>query len=243
MATRYVEIPADRMEAFLAERRFVRCDNGRTERTYERVSKDNVALRLVVWSSIGAGQAVARECGEDAIRVALVAVFKGRDGKECRWPLHKCKRIHRTGSVEKVLDRVKDRLLEAAEAAKAYGRPCGRCGAPTYGDSGRCIAKECREASAKPSAPSAPCARCGSATYADSGRCTVRACREGAQAAPAASTPQANAPLGHRLRFVGASKQGGFSVYECERCGISGDRSGPNNAFARLCHGPAASRA
>jgi len=174
----FITIPAAAIDEYLTSKAFRRCDDGRTERTYERAGKACPSLRIVVWSSVPPEGGVTRAVGEDAIRVALVAAL---DGKR-RFALHKARRIHRTGSVEKVLARVLARVLEAAEAAKAYGAPCPRCAAPTYADSGRCIVRECREAvpapAARPVPMTAPCAHCGAATYADSGRCTIRACRE-----------------------------------------------------------------
>jgi hypothetical protein len=137
----FIVVPASEIDAFLTSKHFRRSDDGRTERTYERVGKACSSLRIVVWSSVAA-EGDTRGCGEDAIRVGLMAVVEGAR----RWSLHKCKRIHRTGSVEKVLDRVLERILEAAEAAKSYGAPCRKCNSPTYADSGRCIVRECREA-------------------------------------------------------------------------------------------------
>jgi hypothetical protein len=169
----FISVPAAELDAFFTSRKFTRCDDGRTERTYERAGKGCASLRIVVWSSVPPEGGETRGCGEDAIRVALMAVVAG--GR--RWGLHKCKRIHRTGSVEKVVARLLERIKEAAEAAKEYGPACPRCAAPTYADSGRCIVRDCR--AVEPAhRVSGPCITCGAATYADSGRCTVRACRD-----------------------------------------------------------------
>jgi len=140
MATRYVTVPASALHDLLTKKQFAPATRGH-ERVYTRQGKVNAGLAIIVYSSVTEGAGEARACGEDAIRVSLLArVGSGRD-----WTLHKCKRIHRTGSVEKILARVMERIMEAAEASKAYGTPCPKCAAPTYADSGRCLVRSCRE--------------------------------------------------------------------------------------------------
>lgn len=140
MSSTFVEVPADKLAGFMAERKFTAGKQGH-ELVYTRRSKHNPLLRIVVYSSVTEGADTARDCGEDAIRVLLLGTVSG--GKE--WCLRKTKRIHRTGSVAKVLDRILDRILEAVELAKIYGGPCPDCGSPTYADSGRCVTRVCRE--------------------------------------------------------------------------------------------------
>lgn len=139
----FVEVPAVELDQFLTEKKFVAGKQGH-EVVYTRQSKTNPLLKIAVYSSVTEGAATARECGEDAIRVVLLGKVSG--GKE--WCLRKTTRIHRTGSVAKVLARILDRIMEAAEAAKLYGGPCPDCGSPTYADSGRCVVRACREKAA-----------------------------------------------------------------------------------------------
>lgn len=147
----FIEIPAATIENWLRGRGFTRMAVS-GERTFERPGRVCPSLRLVVWTSVPEEGGPTRALGKDAIRVALVAVVGIR-----RWPLWKGRRIHRTTSVDSVLDRIKERLLEGAVEAKKYGKPCARikadgkpCGAPTYADSGRCIDRACRESAVIP---------------------------------------------------------------------------------------------
>jgi hypothetical protein len=135
----FVSVPVASLDALLLTRNFT-VETVGAERVYTRAGKLNPLLRIAVYSSATEGATLARGCGEDAIRVVLL----GKVSQDREWCLRKTTRIHRTGTVEKVLDRVLDRVKEAANAAKEYGGPCAKCGAPTYEDSGRCIARKCR---------------------------------------------------------------------------------------------------
>jgi hypothetical protein len=139
----FVEVPAAELAKFLTDRKFTAGKQGH-EVVYSRTSKTNPLLRIAVYSSVTEGAETARGCGEDAIRVVLLGKVSG--GKE--WCLRKTKTIHRTGSVEKVLARILDRIMEAAEYAKMYSGPCPCCGSPVYADSGRCVMRACREKAA-----------------------------------------------------------------------------------------------
>ncbi len=139
MNPRFVSVPYSALSEFMLSRKFRESTSGR-ERTFVRDSSGcGAALQIVVYSSCATDSDVARDCGEDAVRVVLV----GRIGQ--MRGLHKTKRILRTGSVEKVLGRVLERCQEAAEAAKKYGPLCPKCRASiTYADSGRCLQRACR---------------------------------------------------------------------------------------------------
>lgn len=143
--TRFVEVPAESIDSLLLGKGFVAGLQG-NEKTYTRVGKDNPLLSIVVYSSVALGASTARGCGDDAIRVILVGeARKVNDVFHRSFCLHKTKKILRTGSVEKILDRVMDRVMEAAIASKKFGGPCEKCGSVTYRDSGRCLVRECRE--------------------------------------------------------------------------------------------------
>jgi hypothetical protein len=64
-----------------------------------------------VYSTIPrAGQAV-RDCGKDAIRV--VVTFASETSSDKPYGVYKAKRVHRTGSVEAVVERMLSRMREA----------------------------------------------------------------------------------------------------------------------------------
>jgi len=85
-------------------------------------------IRVLVYTSVVArrGSMQARPVGSDAIRVC--AVFKARDGKDRG--IISAKRVHRTGKVEDIVDRMYKRMREVYKAAKTGSR-C-HCGAPKF---------------------------------------------------------------------------------------------------------------
>ena len=94
------------------------------EKTYTRQVVDGI--RIVVYTSI-VGDRV-RSTGKDAIRVVLVYTSErlGKDrgiGKETR--------IHRTGEVSAILERMLTRMRNAWTAGKRPCR-CPQCNAPTF---------------------------------------------------------------------------------------------------------------
>lgn len=90
------------------------------EEVYERPHDRDVRYTIKVYSSIQRGAAEVRECGEDAIRV--VAIFlDGRFHYPAKVvPIFKATRVHRTGSVEAVLDRMIERAREAYSACNGH---------------------------------------------------------------------------------------------------------------------------
>lgn len=150
--TTFITVPADAIDSFLTSRKFTvsvakaKGFGTKGEKVYRRVSKDNPNLAIVVYSSVSDGEAGSRRVGTDAIRVALVGKVGGENGTE--WGLHKTKRIHRTGTVEGVTERILDRVMDCAKfAADTFAAPCPKCGSPTYKDSGRCVYTPCRNQS------------------------------------------------------------------------------------------------
>lgn len=142
----YVEVPA---EAFLAfEKKGFVADRSGNELTYRRTSPEKPGLTIVVYTSVATGQAVARGCGQDAVRVVLVASL-GRDaGGRSRGERGLfTQKVLRVTSVQGVLNRTWNACYHAALESQKYGGPCPRCGAVTYADSGRCLSRECREGS------------------------------------------------------------------------------------------------
>lgn len=145
---RYIEVPAGDFHLFLTGRGFVQGARG-GERIYKRTGKmdkgGNPLLSIIVFSSIAISADEARKVGEDAIRTVLIARVH-INGQEQEWPLHKCKRVYRTGTVAGVLERTWERIEECAKVAGTrYGLgACAKCGSPTF-KSGACIVRTCRE--------------------------------------------------------------------------------------------------
>lgn len=91
----------------------------------ERVFARELApgLQLRVYTSVE-GRA-ARACGADAIRVSLVYL-----GERAR-PLAKDRRVYRTGDIDGIVARTKDRIDRVSGAASELER-CSSCGAPKF---------------------------------------------------------------------------------------------------------------
>lgn len=143
MAT-YVTVPADAFARALEPRGFTADQQG-AEVTYFQDSQRISRLRLVVYTSLSSGASSAREAGADAVRVALVAV--GQDGRTRG--VRSFTRVNRVGTVEGVLERVRDRIKEARAYALKEIKACSRCGGPAYADSGRCAVR-CGETARRP---------------------------------------------------------------------------------------------
>lgn len=106
----FVSVPAAAIRERLAAAGFKLLPAARGEEVYERRHDKDSRYTVKVYSSIQRGASEARGRGTDAIRV--VALFKntGWNGFKC---IHKAKRVHRSGSVEGVLERMIERAREA----------------------------------------------------------------------------------------------------------------------------------
>lgn len=135
--SRYVEVPAARMIEFLESKGFTPVETKYRELVYERVHHRSPNLRVRVFTSIAKGSSVARECGADAIRVALVWVMptfsKGLESET---------KVLRTGSVDRVLERLLERMKDAYRAGLRL-LLCPKCKSPVWTDSGKCQNREC----------------------------------------------------------------------------------------------------
>lgn len=114
----YVEVPADRLRAKLAEMGFTQIQLPfSNEEIYERRHHVDPSYLVRVYSSISSGSKAVRGCGEDAIRVVALRCIRTAEWREDRkWRTEgvaKTKRIHRTGTVEGVLQRLHERAREA----------------------------------------------------------------------------------------------------------------------------------
>jgi|SRR5208282_66121 len=120
MSRGFVPVPASAIRDRLAAAGFRLLPADRGEEVYERAHDKDARYTVKVYSSIARGGSAVRECGEDAIRV--VAVFlDGRFHYPAReMPIFKATRVHRTGSVEAVLDRMIERAREAYAACNGH---------------------------------------------------------------------------------------------------------------------------
>ncbi len=106
-----VTVPADTIIAFLKSKGFTERDAMKVrgnEIVYERAHKVDSRYKVLIYTSVRRGATVARGIGKDAIRVC--AIFEqGSDSRGiCKLP-----RVHRTGTVDGVLQRVLERAREA----------------------------------------------------------------------------------------------------------------------------------
>jgi len=121
---RYVEVSREKLEGLLQGAGFERYVQGH-EVVYRRQHHRDATMWVKVYTSLSATAAVARGCGEDAIRVVLVFENPRTNKSGC---LYKCPRVYRTGSEQKVLDRLLARMREAYQAGidRANERRDGR---------------------------------------------------------------------------------------------------------------------
>lgn len=112
MATRYIEIDAEKFGNFLRACGFSRAIQG-SEVVYRRSNHHLDAVVVKVYTSIRTGSGKARGRGQDAIRVTCAyeseVPFKGRTS----FGIYKSTKTLRTGSEEAVFDRVYQRMREA----------------------------------------------------------------------------------------------------------------------------------
>jgi hypothetical protein len=123
MSARYVAVPAAAIRNRLAAAGFrllavpLGCPG---EEVYERRHDRDPRYAVKVYSSIQRGQEEVRDRGADAIRVVAV-YYGGPLGASGEWlggpgaarGIFKSPRVHRSGSVDSVLDRMIDRAREA----------------------------------------------------------------------------------------------------------------------------------
>jgi uncharacterized Zn finger protein (UPF0148 family) len=127
---------------FTAERRG-------NELVYVKVNSTNPNVRCLLFTSVAHDGQVVRGKGDDAIRVGVL--YEKPGDQKGSWLYFR--RVFRVTSVESVVNRTKLALLEGAKKAQQMlKRPCPKCGAPTYDDSGRCIVQACREGVSTPKA-------------------------------------------------------------------------------------------
>lgn len=107
MTKRFIEVDANDFEDFLKSKGFARAIQ-KEEIVYVMQHKRHPYLYIKVYTSLGVGDDVARECGSDCIRI--VAIF---DNGRKSFGLYKGQRVYRTGSQEKVKERTLVRMRES----------------------------------------------------------------------------------------------------------------------------------
>lgn len=121
---RYVDVSREALEGLLQGAGFERYVQG-AEVVYRRRHHRDPTMWVKVYTSLAKDASVARGCGEDAIRVVLVFENPRTGASGC---LYKCPRVYRTGSEQKVLDRLLERMREAygAGGKRVAERKAGR---------------------------------------------------------------------------------------------------------------------
>ncbi len=118
--SRFVQVPAAAIRERLAAAGFRLVPATRGEEVYERPHGRDPRYIVKVYSSIQRGGDVARDCGEDAIRVVAVFTDSAHYWPARTVPIFKATRVHRSGSVEAVLDRMIERAREAYTACNEH---------------------------------------------------------------------------------------------------------------------------
>ncbi len=119
----FISVPAADLEAFLVSKGFKK-SSFMSEIVYIRPSRRCEHTTIKVYTSLSIDAKAARGCGEDAIRVVAIFERKTDPNRPHSRPfvkcIHKAKAIHRTGSVEKILARILERVMTAVEAANTF---------------------------------------------------------------------------------------------------------------------------
>ena len=110
MGTTFVNVPSDAILRFLESKGFRRREGMRIrELVYERPHAGDPNFIVLVYTSVRGGSQRARGKGRDAIRVCAIRILPSGHIRG----VAKLPRVHRTGSVDAVLERVLDRMREA----------------------------------------------------------------------------------------------------------------------------------
>jgi hypothetical protein len=110
----FIAVPAEILESWLQERKFERTVQ-RNEVVYTRSSAKNANVKMKVYTSIRTGQMTVRAAGQDAIRVCVVFENSYKSFGIGRFPA-----VMRVHSVESVLKRLREKLVEAAARADEW---------------------------------------------------------------------------------------------------------------------------
>jgi hypothetical protein len=122
----FVPVPASAIRERLAAAGFLFIVASHGEEVYQRVHDRDPRYVVKVYSSITRGAGEVRECGEDAIRVVALFTDNRFHYPAKVIPIFKATRVHRTGSVEAVLDRMIERAREAYAACNSHRNGGGK---------------------------------------------------------------------------------------------------------------------
>ncbi len=110
---RYVEVPAAELRGKLDAMGFKPAETDFAEEVWDIYHTKDPNYKVRVFTSIAKGDASARGCGADAIRVVALRRTVASPFAVC---ISKQPRVYRTGSVEKVLERMHQRCRDAYAA-------------------------------------------------------------------------------------------------------------------------------
>ena len=114
---RFVMLPSERMFEMLAKAGFTRVEGrSRREVVYERAHARDPRFKVLVYTSIGVGRAIARARGADAIRVCAIfeeAPGRGRGVAKLPKVLRTAPPGDAEARINHVLERVLGRMREA----------------------------------------------------------------------------------------------------------------------------------
>ena len=110
----FVAVPSEAIEEYLQSKKFERSVQ-RNEIVYSRSSARNPNVHIKVYTSIKEGQSQVRAAGKDAIRVCVVF-----DNGRKSFGVGKFSPVLRVHSVESVLGRLHQRLIDAAKRGNEW---------------------------------------------------------------------------------------------------------------------------
>ena len=126
MTTRFVLVPASLIHDALIKAGFSKGLEGHEE-VWSRTHAKNADYVIKVYTSLTDDASSARGCGEDAIRVVALREDPYRWPARF-YPIHKGARVYRTGSPEKVVERMMDRAREAYATINESIKKAHACG-------------------------------------------------------------------------------------------------------------------
>ena len=135
MTARFVPVPAAAIRDRLAGAGFkLNTELKFGEEVYDRAHDRDPRYVVRVYTSIQVGTEGVRNRGSDAIRVVALFCDAQHHWPARVMPIFKATRVHRSGTVETVLDRIVDRAREAYGACNAHRTRSATSGDPNGSD-------------------------------------------------------------------------------------------------------------
>ena len=110
----FIAIPSEVLETRLQQLGFER-QTQRNEVVYRKTSTQNPSVHILVYTSVRNGQSQVRAAGKDAIRVCTIF-----DNGRTSFGVGKFPPVMRVHSVESVLQRLQERIIDAAKRGKEW---------------------------------------------------------------------------------------------------------------------------